>query len=183
MKLEDGKGTGVQARVNANQQLDVFAVVEAEDKYEARRGKTWSVTSSSSAAGANDYIFYFENTGTETYVITDIRAISSSGAALLSVDAVSGTPTFTSGTDLTPVNRNRGSSATMTATIKQDTNTTGLTDDGRLFPIQIEGTAQLAHLRTSSNIIIPPGQAIAIEVDAPTPTITTTLSFSILEDL
>lgn len=181
MRLEDGAGNNGDAKVNHNQQLDTFSVIEPEDKYNARNGKTWSVTQSTTPVGANDYVFYFKNTSNnETYVVTDVRA-TAAAATLLSIDAVSGTPTFTAGADLSQVNRNRGASATMTATIKEDTDTTGLTDDGRIFPLQVEAANKLAHLRTSSNIHIPPGQAIAMESSAVT-AVTTTWSFSILED-
>jgi hypothetical protein len=182
MKIEDGTGSSRQARVNANSQIDTFAVVEAEDKFNSKSGKTWSVTQSTTPVGANDYIFYFKNTSNnQTYVVTDVRA-TAAAATLLSIDAVEGTPTYAAGADLTPVNRNRGKSETITGTIKEDTNTTGLTDLGRLFPVQVEGANQLSHLRTTSNIIIPPGQAIAMESSAAT-AVVTTWSFSVLEDL
>ena len=181
MRLEDGGGKNGEAKVNANQQLDTFSVIEPEDKFNNRNGKTWSVTQSTTPVGANDYIFYFKNTSNnETYAVTDVRA-TAAAATLLSIDAVSGTPTYTAGADITPVNRNRGASDTMSATIKEDTNTTGLTDEGRLFPVQVEAANKLAHLRTSANIIIPPGQAIAMESSAAT-AVVTTWSFTILED-
>lgn len=182
MKIEDGSGSGVQAKVNGKQLLDVFAVVEAEDKLNARDGKTWSVTQSTTPVGANDYIFYFKNTSNDTiYVITDIRATAAS-ATLLSIDHVEGTPTFAAGQDLTPVNRNLGAQFSISATIKEDTNTTGLTDLGRLYPLQVEAANKLAHLRSSSNIIITPGQAVAMESSAAT-AVVSTWSFSVLEDL
>jgi len=182
MKIEDGTGTSREARVNQKNMVDVFAVVEAEDKLSAKEGKTWSVTQSTTPVGTNDYIFYFKNTSNDTtYVITDIRA-TAGAATLLSIDHVEGTPTFAAGADLTPVNRNLGAQVSITGTIKEDTNTTGLTDLGRLFPIQVETANKLAHLRTTSNIIIPPGQAVAMESSVAT-AVVSTWSFSVLEDL
>lgn len=181
MRIEDGGGNNGDVKVNADQYMNTFSIVEAEDKFNARSGNTWSVTQSTTPVGANDYIFYFKNTSNNiTYVITDIRA-TAAAATLLSIDSVSGTPTFAAGADLTPVNRNLGASATMSATIKEDTNTTGLTDNGRLYPIQVEAANKLAHLRSSSNIIIPPGQSVAMESSAAT-AVVSTWSFSILDE-
>jgi hypothetical protein len=182
MKIEDGTGSASLAKVNSKFQLSTFSISEPEDKFENRSGNTWSITSSTTPVGTNDYIFYFKNTSNNVaYVITDVRAVAA-GATLLSIDFVEGTPTFAAGSDLTPVSRNLGSSNTISATIKEDTNTTGLTDKGRLFPIQVEAANKMAHLRTTSNIIIPPGQAIAMESSA-IQAVTCTWSFSILEDL
>ena len=181
MKILDGTGSGVEAKVNKNNQLSTASVTETGDRYQARLGNTWSVTQSTTPVGVNDYIFYFKNTSNDiTYVVTDVRAIAGA-ATLLSIDSVEGTPTYAAGVDLTPVNRNIGSKNGMTATIKEDTNTTGLTDNGRIFPIQVEGASQLAHLRTTSTIMIPPGSAIAMESSAVT-SVTTTWSFSVLEE-
>jgi len=44
MRLEDGTGQNGDAKVNRNQQLDTFSIVEPEDKYNARNGKPWSFT-------------------------------------------------------------------------------------------------------------------------------------------
>ena len=122
MKIEDGTGSASLAKVNSEFQLSTFAISEPEDKFENRSGNTWSITASTTPVGTNDYIFYFKNTSNNvTYVITDIRA-TAAAATLLSIDVVSGTPTFTAGADLTPVNRNLGSSNTISATIKEDTN-------------------------------------------------------------
>lgn len=161
MIIDDGTGKNYQAKVDEENRLRTFSVTEPEDKHINREGKVWSVTSNTTPVGANDYIFYFKNTGTETIALTDIMA-SAGGASKLYIVAVTGTPTFTAGADLTPVTRNRGSSQTITATIKEDTNTTGLTNAGTLFVLPCPVADTLYHIRTSSNIIIPQGQAIAM---------------------
>ena len=181
MKITDGSGSSLEARGNSKQQLDVFAVVEPEDKLENRNGNSWTISASSTPVGANDYIFYFKNTSTVTYAITDVR-VTAAAATKLSVDHVSGAPTFASGTDLTPVNKNIGKSNTVSATIKQDTNTTGLSDLGRLYPIQVEAANKMAKLSMSANIIIPPGQAIAMESSAAT-AVESDWSLTVIEDL
>lgn len=164
MKTEDGKGRGYLAEVDAENRLSTFSVTEPEDKHINREGKCWSVLQSTTPVGANDYIFYFKNTGTETIAITDIRC-SAASACTLYIEVVSGTPTFAAGADLTPVARNLGSSKTITGTIKEDTNTTGLTAEGTIFFIECPVANTLYHLSTSSNILVPQGQAIAMYTD------------------
>lgn len=166
MYIQDGAGVGPDAKVNRFQQIDVFAIIEPEDRFANKQGKTWTIRSNTTPVGASDYIFYFKNIGTKTYAVTDIRAFSS-GASKLLVEGVEGTPTFTAGVDLTPVARNLGSSEPVTATIKEDTNTTGLTTKGVLFTIPCEASIE-KHLRTTSNIIIPPGTAIAMKTEGTT---------------
>ena len=166
MFIEDGAGVGPDAKVNKFQQLDTFSIISPEDRFANKEGKTWTIRSNTTPVGAADYIFYFKNTGTKTYAITDVRAFPS-GASKLLIEVVEGTPTFAAGADLTPVARNLGSSEPITATIKEDTNTTGLTSKGVLFTLPCEASVE-KHLRTTSNIIIPPGQAIAMQTEGTT---------------
>ena len=161
MKVLDGTGNGYYAKVDSENRVHTYSTSEPEDKHINRVGKVWSVISNTTPVGANDYIFYFKNDGTEEIGITDIRA-SAGAASKLYIRSVSGTPTYTASSDLTPIARNLGSSKTLTATIKEDTNITNLTDEGHLFVIPCPVADTLYHLRTSSNIIIPQGKAIAM---------------------
>lgn len=182
MKINDGTGTGRQARVNFLNQLDAYSSTEQYDRtYNKLYGQCWSVESNTTPVGANDFIFYFKNTGSESYCLTDVRA-SAAGASTLTINKVSGTPTFAAGADLTPVSRNLGSSATMTATIKEDTNTTGLTDEGTLFFLECDTANKLYHLSTSSNVIIPPGTAMAVQTDGTT-AVRCLWSFTVIRDV
>jgi hypothetical protein len=167
MKLEDGTGKGNFAQVDTSNRVLTFSVTEPEDKAQNKIGEVWSVHANTTPVGANDYIFYFKNTGSTTIAITDIR-VSAAGASTLYIQKVTGTPTFAAGADLTPLARNLGSSKTITATIKEDTNTTGLTSEGLIFFIECPVAATLYHLSTSSNIIVPQGQAIAMYTDGTT---------------
>lgn len=158
----DGTGTGNSVKVDSENRISTFSTVEPEDKHINKEGNVFSVHFTVTPVGANDYFFYYKNTGTETIYITDVR-ISSTVATNITVEHVTGTPTFTSGTDLTPTNRNLGSSKVLTATIKSDTDTTGLTSKGILFNVECPVADTLYHLRTSSNIIIPQGSSIALK--------------------
>ena len=97
-------------------------------------------------------------------------------AGTVEVHSVSGNASYTSDTDVTPVNRTIGSSNTITATIKTDTNTTGLTNNGVLFYHRLDTANEEFHLKISAHIIIPPGQAIALLWDTATGALTGTVS-------
>ena len=158
------EGAGPKTGLNINEagQAQTFSVTEPEDKHVNRDGRTWTLKLTETPVGVGDYIFYIKNTGADTLAITDVRAIAGA-ATTLEIDQVSGTPTFTAGADITPAARNGGSKKTPTATIKSDTNTTGLVvEHSSLYPLRCDTADKLAILSTSSNLIIPQGSAYAI---------------------
>ena len=170
MKIQDGLGQGYEAAVNSEGQVSTFSVVEAEDKHINKHiGKTWSVPFTVTPVGAGDYFFYFKNTSTENYLVTDIR-VDAASADVVGVHWVSGTPTYTSDTDLTAYSRNSGVTLVPTATMKSDTDTTGLVDGGELYFLTCEANS-LSHLRSSSNIIVTPGAAFALRATTGTATL------------
>jgi len=161
-----GTGGRFGLKVNEAGQASTFSVTEPEDKHVNRDGRTWTLYLSKTPVGTDDYIFYIKNTGSDALAITDIRALAGA-ATTLHIDQVSGTPSYAAGADITPAPRNGGSNKTPTATIKSDTNTTGLTVvHSSLFPVRCDTADKLAHLSSSSNIVIPQGSAYAIRSSA-----------------
>ncbi len=147
----------------------VDAVVESNDRHiNINHEKVWSLPFEGvDPVGTDDYFFYLKNTGITVLAITDFR-LESSVAGTVEVHAVSGTAVYTASADITPINRYVGSSIIPTATIKTDTDTTGLVNEGVNFWVNISATDTLFHTQTSSNIAIPPGQAIALMWDQAT---------------
>ena len=126
-------------------------------------GKVWSLPFFDiNPVGADDYFFYLKNTGSSDIAISDFRIAASTTASRIFIDVVSGTPSFTAGVDIVPVSRNLGKSPTMDATIKSDTDTTGLTNDGVLFFMDLDTVDNMFKLSTTSKIIIPQGKSIAM---------------------
>lgn len=167
--IEDGTGKSYQLKINSENQLEALCVAIPEDRHiNVSHETVWSLPFKAiDPAGANDYFLYIKNTGTKNLGITDIR-ISSTVAGTVEVHNVSGTPTYVVGTDITPVNRYIGSNTTLNATAKTDTDITGLTNEGIVFFIDIDTANKLEHLRTTSNIVIPPGQSISLMWDTAT---------------
>ncbi len=171
MIIKDGNGTGYTAAVTLDNRLSVDSVsVSREHHINSDHQKAFSLPFDAiDPVGADDYFFYVKNTGTLNLHITDVR-LRSTVAGVVEIHVVTGTPTFTAGSDIAPVNRVLGSTNTLTATLKTDTDTTGLTSTGILFYMNVD-TAVLGddtHLKTTSHLIIPPGQALAFLWDTGT---------------
>ena len=179
MKLEDGKGSGKYAKVDARNKLNVFSVTEPVDRFVNREEHgQWSLPFTVTPTGANDYFFYLKNTSQNTvYTISDIR-ISSTVATEITYEHVSGTPTYISETAVPTVNRFLGASNTPSITCNYDTDITGLTVEGEVFFEECASTDTRYKLSTTSNIYIPPGQAIAFKRVAATGQIKCTVSLT-----
>jgi hypothetical protein len=156
---------GVIAEVDSENRLRSFAVTQLEDKYLNVEGGVYSVYFSVDPAGANDYFFYLKNVGLKDLFLTDIR-VSSTSPTTLFYDHVTGTPAFVSGQPATVTNRKLGVSTELLATATYDTNITGLTSQGVLFFEECAVADVRYKLSTTSNIIIPQGQAVAFRREA-----------------
>ena len=169
------------ARVNSEGQIATEAITIASDRHTNQiHFRVWSLPFLPTAVVAdNDYFFYFKNTGNVNYIFTDFRG-SASGACSVSICHVSGTAVATAEVAVTPVNRFLGASEQPTVTLFADTDTTGLTDEGVLFKMDVAaGNAdQLNHLKTTAGVIVPPGQALAIRCNTAGIALTGTLSIA-----
>lgn len=182
MRIDDGKGRGYVLSVNAENQVDTFSVIETHERRINRVDhKYWSLPFQAiDPAGADDYFIYLKNTGTKELAITDIR-IATTVVGTCEVHHVTGTPSYTSDTDIAPVNRYLGSSTAPTMTAKTDTDTTGLTNEGILFLIDMPATGTTYHLSPSGDIFLPPGQAMALLWDQATGILSGVISVAELE--
>jgi len=180
MKIEDSAGGGYGAKVDDEHRLHTFSVVETEDKHINKEGKQWSAYFTTTPTGAGDYFFYLKNTGAADLAISDIR-IMGAATDTITYEWVSGTPTYSAGADVAPIARNGGSSKIPSATIKKDTNTTGLTSQGVIFFERFDTANKRYKLSTTSNIIIPQGSAIAFKAETGTSLITCIVSLTSLD--
>lgn len=167
--IKDGSGTGRTLRINSENRADVESVTRPLDQHiNEVYAKVFSVAFDAiDPVGADDYFYYMKNTGTKNLHVTDIR-IRSTVAGVVEVHGVTGTASFTSETAITPTNRTIGSAESLTATTSADTNVTGLTSSGVLFYVPCETANEENEFKTSSHIIIPPGQAMALLWDTST---------------
>lgn len=169
MIIKDGAGSGNTVKINSENRMDTEAVTRPLDQHinEVYHKEFSLPFDAIDPVGADDYFVYIKNTGTRDFHVTDIR-IRSTVVGTVEVHGVTGTASFAAGTDIAPVNRTLGAAETITATIKTDTNTTGITTSGTLFFIRCDTADKESALKTSSHIIIPPGQSMALLWDTST---------------
>jgi len=151
---------GTVVDVDDQNRIRAFATSQPQDKDLNTKSKSWTLRFTNTPTGAGDNFFYLKNDGLKNIFVTDIR-ISSSVVTQILYNHVSGTAI--GGTAITPLSRNLGAAASPTATIEQGVDITGLTDIGVIFFEECSVANTLFHLKTTSNIIIPQGQAIAFQ--------------------
>lgn len=176
MKIQDATGTSKWAKVDEENRIVTRSIASPLDEHiNEKTGKVWSLPFENvTPTGADDFIFYITNTGDKSLRITDIRISAGTAATQVKVEKVTGTPS--GGTTLTPVSRNLGRAATPSATIETGSDITGITSQGTLFYIQCDTVDREEHLRTSSNIIITKGSAVALQVETATSVMTGVVS-------
>jgi len=153
---------GKVAKVDAKGRLTTAAVSQNISQRSNIDGRVFSIQFAVTPVGANDFFFHFKNTGTKNIIFTKIR-MSSAVITQITIEKVSGTPTFVSATPATVTNRNLGSSAALSAEAQSDTNITVITSDGILFFEELSIADTRFTLDIDSSIIIPQGKTIAFK--------------------
>tara|TARA_Y100000310_G_scaffold90528_2_gene87819 strand:- start:13856 stop:14416 length:561 start_codon:yes stop_codon:yes gene_type:complete len=179
--IVNGNGIPHQATVDEFGNIFTSSVNEPTDKNANRLGNVWSIYFTTTPVGAGDYFFYMKNTTDVVWAISDIRIMCAS-ADTFNYNLVSGTPSYTSGTDITPTPRNTAFTHVPTGTIKKDTDTTGLTNNGTVFFERCDTANKRYKLSTSANILITQNKAFAIEAVTGTALVTCVLSLAVLAD-
>lgn len=147
----------------------VLAASESEDRHiNQLNGKVWSIDLDGAVANAGTYVAWFQNTSQVTYHMTDMRAHCGDAASILDIDEVT-VGTVGNNTAFLPsqvASRNVGNSTVPTGNMDYATSATGLTGLTKVANMFHAGSLdnKSSHLSTSSNIIIPPGAALAINV-------------------
>ena len=186
MKIHDGKGGGFEAQVDSEGRIRTFAVTEGEDRHiNKESGKVWSIDLDGITANAGVYIAWFQNTSTVNYHMTDMRAHCNDAASILDIDEVTvgtiGGNTAFAATDV--ASRFIGNSTSPIGNMDYATAATGLTGLTKISNIFHAGSLdnQTSHLRTTSNILIPPGAALAVNVRTANATNGLTITWSLVE--
>lgn len=156
-------------RISKEGRGQIDSVVESTDRHlNIEHQKVWSLPFEGvTPVAADDYFFYIKNDGTTNLAITDFR-LESSVIGTVEVHSVTGIPVYVGASAVPPVTRFVGSAVIPTATINTDTDITGLVDEGVQFWINCDTADKTCHESTSSNVVIPPGQAVALLWDQAT---------------
>jgi len=118
MKIDDGKGSGIQAEVNIDNQLSVFSASETRAAHEAdHSGRVFFFTDIYNYAAA-DTILWLANTSTTQRLVIDKVHVTSDTTTQFTIHS----PTYAApaGTSVTGTNSNRQSGATAQAECYRD---------------------------------------------------------------
>ena len=161
MKLQGGNNPQNNVHVDADGRIQAFAISEPEDKATNQKGRAWSVYFDVTPT-AGEYFFYLKNNGIIEVDLTDIRVVFD-GANELTYEVVSGTAVPTGAVTTSVTSRNLGFDLPLSADVEAAASFAGLTGLGVLFVEASASVGERRSLRTSSNIIIPQGKAIAFK--------------------
>ena len=178
MKILSGTGNGKEMGVDEFNRGMTTSIVETLDKNINRTvGRQWSVLIEVTPVAADDYYFYMKNEDDFDFAISAFRTQCAASETFF-YDFVSGTPSFTASTELTPVNRNSSSSLAPDGTFTQDTDITGLTNEGTFYFDAVDTNGQMKTLESVSNIILTKGKAIGLRVASGGNLVRTLISFT-----
>ncbi len=172
--------------IDAQGRLQGLVSSETEDRHiNILNGKVWSIDLDGVTANAGTYIAWFQNTSQVFYHLTDMRAHCLDAASILDIDEVT-VATIGNNTAFLPgaiASRNIGNSTVPTGNMDYATSATGLTGLTKVANIFHAGSLdnKTTHIRTTSNIIIPPGVALAVKVLTANATNGLTVTWSLVE--
>ena len=173
---------GSTADVSPTGLLRTVAVSQSSSEVFNSLGLVFRINGTVTPAGANDYFFYFRNTGTNDVAI-GVIGMSSSVPTRIVGDIVTGDPVYVGETPSEVVNLNLGSSTILRATANHDTNITGLTPGGSVSFIECAVANTLYEDTVDSSIFVPQGKAVAFRRVEATGEIDYVIGLSIVADI
>jgi hypothetical protein len=181
------KGAHLHAlSVDSEGRAEVFASSESEDRHINQvSGKVWSIDMDGVVANAGTYIAWFQNTSQEFYHLTDMRTHCNDAASIIDIDEVTvgviGNNTAFLPDDI--ASRHIGKSTVPIGNMDHATTATGLTGLTKVANLFHAGNLDYksSHLRTTSNVILPPGAALAVKILTANATLGMTITWSMVE--
>lgn len=172
--------------IDSQGRAHILAASESEDRHiNQLNGKVWSIDLDGIVANAGTYVAWFQNTSQVNYHMTDMRAHCEDAASILDLDEVT-VGTIGNNTAFLPsavASRNVGNSTAPVGNMDSAATATGLTGLTKVANLFHAGSLdnKTSHLSTSSNIIIPPGAALAVKVRTANATNGVTITWSMVE--
>ena len=155
---------GRSANVDEENRLSTLAITETLDRHVNDHGGVFSIYFKVTPTAVGDYFFYLKNNELFNLSITSVR-ISSTVPTSLYYEHVTGSPIFVVGTPAEITNRNLGSAIELNIEAKYDTDITGLINQGVLFFEKLAVAGDMSNVSSTSNVLIPQGQAIAMRIE------------------
>lgn len=177
MAIIQDAASGVTARVDDSKQLRTFSVIQRQEQRANLDGLYYSIYFQFTPSGANSVFFYLKNTGIFDVQVNEIRVFSSAATQIL-INKVSGTPSYSGSLTPTTTNRNLGSNLAPSVEARHDASISGLTNQGTLFNLSCDTVNREVKIDQRGSILIPQGQALALQRVASSGQITCTVSLS-----
>ena len=163
----EGSGEQTSANFSSERRLRVDSLSNVEGHHVSdTQGLAFNWVSVDSAAAANDYIIYLQNTSTTRNLYIDIVRVSSANAALWKVWEVTGTAAGSS--ELTGKNLNLSVGILAEATSRGDGAISGLTTSGSIIASARTVAASSTDIPFDDILILGAEDAIAVEYDTGT---------------
>jgi len=170
MKIDDGTGTGSQAKVGTDNRLQVRAVIEEEVVHNGESGESYNINTGLISITGDATLLYFKNNASQNFIITDIALGSFEGITHSDDPYITVVRNPTGGdliSDATAVsmnqNRNFGSSKTATADVYKGKVAGTLTGGNDIAILQATPGGRSFY---GINFIIPKGSSIGIKLTA-----------------
>lgn len=175
MILQDGTGSGNQAKIDNNNRLFTNAIIRTELEQAVLLGNAFNVNTGNitlTNAGVNNGIAYYKNTGNDDLIITEILIIlgtstGGSGDGTITVYRNPTTGTLISGALAVESNVNRSFSSFTSLEADLFKGGTGVTvTDGEVFGTTTRNSSAVINF-TSSPIYLKKGNSLAISYNPP----------------
>lgn len=179
MRIEDGAGSGIKAKVNSDQRLEVDAVTESRQEFHNQKGKGFIIDSNliSLTTTGESQVLFIQNTGDKDLIIDNIWLnfdVSTGGTGRVRValysNVTAGTIVSSALAPLGVQNLNFGSSTTLEANVYKGV--TGSTrTDGTLFAYFVRTDEQSGRFYLldldRNTFVLPKGTSLCISVTPP----------------
>jgi len=161
IQIEDGKGSGSRCRVDSDNRIRAYSVVEPEIAYASEEnGEAYAWTSVTYDYGAADTILLVKNTSTSKKLIIDSIVMTSDTATIAHIHVPAcTTPT---GTAVTGVNLNTSSNNVAEATAKTDETTNAIGVVGIVATVVLEADKTFTH-DTRGTIVLGTNKCVAVD--------------------
>lgn len=172
-QILDGTGAGYRVKVDSNNRMHTYSVIESSSAYASESGNAYNFNTGSITltSASKSGVFYLKNNGDNAIVIENLfyilgNSTGGSGNVLISVRRNPTTGTLISGAsamEIAGVNRNFGSSKTLSVNAYKGAEGSTITDGTKILETILNQTAQRIAL-SAGDIIMPKGSSISIEI-------------------
>jgi hypothetical protein len=169
--IRDGLGKGYLAGVNTDNRLLVSSISRSKEHHSnITHGEAFTMLVNVTPTGADDCFFYFKNDSERTYIFEGFGMWVASNETVYGYLNQTGTPV--GGSTVTPAALNAGSTASLSSTIYEGADITGMSGGSLVGRYHIPANNATNVINFEADIVVPPNKIFtayattgAIELD------------------